>query len=140
MEAEEYFGSKEGIQKLAWVKNSVLLYVGSKNKLLKTVLGFILTDKYIEQTINWSLKELKSVIDYKEVRNVNIIKGVVSDLGQKLLESDVLGNTDLTSNEQITQEIGRIQSKIDAEGYVKAFAKYNDREKFSAGVEAALKF
>lgn len=140
VEAEEYFDSNSGKQKLEWVKTSVLVYIRSKNKLLGTFLSFILTDKCIEQAVDWSLRELKDVITHKEVKNVNIIKGVVSDLGKNLLESDVLGDKNLTSNEQITLEMGRIQDEVDSNGYAKAFAKYNKTEKFSVGVEAGIKF
>lgn len=128
-------GEGAGIKKLIQVKTKFRNWLYDRSFLLGFICEFIITDKDIEKAVNWVLITAKQELGDISTKKEEIADFAINTLEQELKKSSAIKNKD------VNKIVGNLKHDInDKRGYVQAFAKYNEEEKFSTGVEFGVKF
>lgn len=134
---ESLLGPKRGIQKIILVKNRVRSWFYERSVILGFIFEALITDKDIEKAVGQVLKETKEEFELIEDTRESVASFVVQDINARLKQL----NLDSKTQDKITQVLATAEKQVvNDRGYIQAFAKYNEKEKFSAGVEAGIKF
>lgn len=128
-------GNKVGYQRLIQVKNKFRNWIYSKSFFAGFICEFLITDKDIEKAVNWVLKTAKEELFEIEASKESIAKFAVEEVRKELIESPAI------QNQEVDIIMDNINKKVsDKNGYVQAFARYNEEDKFNAGVEVGMRF
>lgn len=134
---ESLLGPKRGVQKIILVKNKIRNWFYERSFFLGFIFEALITDKDIEKAVEHVLKDAKEEFDLIEDTRENVASFVIQDVNARLRDM----NFDAETQNKISQALSIAEKQVvNDRGYIQAFAKYDEKNRFSAGVEAGIKF
>lgn len=128
-------GNKVGYKRLVQVRNKFRDWLYSKSFIAGFICEILITDEDIEKSVDWVLKTAKEELAEINYAKEEIAVAAIEEMKKELIELPTVQNKD------VEVAIDHINKKAsDNNGYVQAFARYNEKDKFNAGVEVGMRF